>query len=485
MNKVIKLFSLVFLFLILPESSHASGNLDSDEFLITFRGVSMTMVEVLSQYVQIKSESGNEKEAGEWLKELCQENGLYIHQMGSKDGNYNFSASIYPLSNRLPNIIFLNHIDIVPAKQIEKWTHNPYSGIVENNELWGRGSYDNKGNAIMQLFSILEFQKRNKGNTLPFNLTFLAVSCEESQTEGGVRYVVENYLDVLNVEAVIGEGASGMIDVIEAPISNPVFCISLNHKKALWLKLELETNTIGHGSVSPNEYANKEMNEALYRILNKKQKFVYNDLNIGLLKQMSSLYSGTKRTALKHPRLFKPFLTSKIRKQPELFALFSNTITLTSIESSSHIINSIPSKVTALLDCRLLPEQSAEEFLSEIKARLGNDKIKVNVIHSMPSMVTAEKENMYYRSMAQAIQEMYPGSHVFSTMLPNFNDVGVFRAKGIPAYGVIPVVLKKKYLESLHNVNERIPIEILNEGKSTYIKFVELLLQEQRLIVKE
>ena len=32
--------------------------------------------EILSQYIQKESISGNEKEAGTWLKELCKQNGL-------------------------------------------------------------------------------------------------------------------------------------------------------------------------------------------------------------------------------------------------------------------------------------------------------------------------------------------------------------------------------------------------------------------------
>ena len=68
--------------------------------------------EILSQYIQKESISGNEKEAGIWLKELCEQNGLFVKQMGNENGNYNFSASIRPLSSNLPNIIFLNHIDV-------------------------------------------------------------------------------------------------------------------------------------------------------------------------------------------------------------------------------------------------------------------------------------------------------------------------------------------------------------------------------------
>ena len=36
----------------------------------------------LSEYVKFESISGHEKEAGEWIKNICIENGLHIKQMG-------------------------------------------------------------------------------------------------------------------------------------------------------------------------------------------------------------------------------------------------------------------------------------------------------------------------------------------------------------------------------------------------------------------
>ena len=108
--------------------------------------------------------------------------------MGDQDGNYNFAASIKPLSDNLPNIIFLNHLDVVPAGDASNWTYPPFSGKIVDGEIWGRGAFDNKGPAIMQLFSVIASARKYQDYDLPFNVTLLSVSCEENSCEGGIQY---------------------------------------------------------------------------------------------------------------------------------------------------------------------------------------------------------------------------------------------------------------------------------------------------------
>jgi len=456
-----------------------NGQNISNNVEVIYKGKAIKLEEALSIYVQFKSLSGKEKEAGDWVKELCVENGLFIKQMGDENGNYNFAASLYPLSSQLPNIIFLNHIDVVPSKDDSNWIYPPFSGKIYDGELWGRGAFDNKGNAVMQLFSLLEIKKNYDKIKLPFNVTFLAVSGEESQEAGGIRFVVNNYLEELNPEVIIGEGPPGFIDLMDLPSENPLFCISIAHKKALWIELELNIASLGHGSVTPLKYANKEMNNSLYKLLKQKPKIIFNELNIKFLKQLGGFYKGLKGSALRHPRLFKWAVTPELRKHPELFALFSNTVTLTTIKSDSQTINIIPSKITAQLDCRLLPTESNEDFLEKLKKDLDNSTIEIKVLQSMPEVVSSSTESIFFDSMRKAIKLQYPKSDVISSISPNFNDVGFFREKGIPAYTVIPVILEKKYLELIHNANERIPISILKKGRDTYVNFVEELLAQK------
>jgi acetylornithine deacetylase/succinyl-diaminopimelate desuccinylase-like protein len=64
-------------------------------------------------------------------------------------------------------------------------------------------------------------------------------------------------------------------------------------------------------------------------------------------------------------------------------------------------------------------------------------------------------------------------------LLPNFNDVGIFRLFNVPAYAITPLVLEREYLEHIHNENERIPIENLNKGKDAYVSIVNEILKQQ------
>ena len=450
---------------------------DGDKYITKMNNAStLKMEQYLSQYIQFNSTSGQEKEAGEWLKNVCKENGLFITQMGEENGNYNFSASLYPLSKKLPNIILLNHIDVVPEGNISKWKYPPYSGKITETEVWGRGAFDNKGNGIMQLFSLFDLKEKYKGKQLPYNITFLAVSVEEIQGDGGAKFVVENYLEALNSAVVIGEGAPGLVGILDPSSTKPIFGISVAHKRALWIELELSIKTFGHGSVSPNNYVTKDMNEALHRVLKKKSKLVFNDLNVDFLKQLGTIEEGFTGWVLKHPRMFKWALTSKLREKEELFALFSNTITCTGIHSEGDAINVIPSKVKATLDCRLLPYESSEQFLSDLRKKLKNENIQISVKENMPDVIPSRIETIFYKSIEKALKSNYADCDVITTLLPNFNDVGVFRLFKVPGYAITPVILSRDYLEKIHNENERIPIEILEKGKDSYADMINEML---------
>jgi len=319
---------------------------------------------------------------------------------------------------------------------------------------------------------IIETSRSHINKIHNYNITLLAVSCEETQCEGGVKYVVENYFDLLNPSVIIGEGPPSLNNVLHSDPEANIYGISVAHKRALWLKLETTIKTSGHGSITPLSYSNKELISALAPLIEGKQKVIFNDLNIELLKDLGRLEKGLWAFVFKHPRLFKCLITSQLRKQPKLFTLFSNTITLTSIDSNNEIINSIPNTTTALLDCRLLPEESRDDFLANVRKRIDNDKVKITVIYEMPKLKASTEKSIFYIYLNSAIANTYPQGHVLKIFSPNFNDTGIFRAKGVPSFCTIPVKMDLKYLRTVHSYNERIPRSILNQGKNVYVEFL-------------
>ena len=432
---------------------------------------------VLQQYVRIPSVSGQEQAAGDFLKAVCRNNDLYISDFGNENGQYNFAASVFPLSSGKPNIIFLNHIDVVPES--ESQDRKPYCGTIEDGIIYGRGTIDNKGAAMMQLVGILSMIKEEDLSQSPYNITLLAVSCEETQCSGGVSYVNEHHFDELNPAAVFGEGPSELTTLIDGNFTNPVFGVSVIHKKPFWLELELESKTNGHGSITPLTYANKELVAALQRLTRKKPKAVYNDVNIKFLKDMAQHHKGVKKMVLKHPKLFRPVLTGQLRSYPELFSLFTNTITLTNIYSNSKAVNKLASVAGAQLDCRLLPETNEQEFLYEIKKKLKNDDIKITVLKTLPNNQISSTETIYYKNLSLAIQDKYPNATTMDMMMPNINDLGSFRAKNIPAYGSLPVYCDTEEVRSVHGKDEHLHISSLYDGAEVYANFLKRMIENE------
>ena len=467
---------IVFIFLcviIFPHQFYGATDPEKPS-VVYYKNKAYEIEDILSKYLQINSPSGSEFEAGEFLKNICIENGLHITQMGNENGNYNFTASIFPLDQKKPNVIFLNHLDIVPAGNEDLWEHPPFSGKITDTEIWGRGAFDNKGAAVMQLFSIIEIANRYKNKSLNYNFSFLSVSCEETQCDGGIKYVVDNYLNALNAAVVLGEGPPAIKGLIEAKPDLALFGISVAQKRALWLELSLEIKTNGHSAVTPFKYANKEMVIALNKLLSDKPEVIFNDINTNLLKQLGKLNGGVKGYALRHPKLFKKEILKKLQEDPLMLSLFSNTITLTSIKDKNEKVNAIPTKVMATLDCRLLPDESSQTFIDNLKARLDNDAIEIKVISEMKDGGISSTKTSFFKHLNTAILKSYPKSKTASVLLPNSNDISVFREHNIPAYSLIPIKLERKYLETIHNYNERIPKGIIEKGTQTYIHFMEL-----------
>ena len=204
----------------------------------------------------------------------------------------------------------------------------------------------------------------------------------------------------------------------------------------------------------------------------KKPKVIYTDINIKFLKDLSTHYSGSKKLALKNPKLFRPFLTKRLRNYPELFSLFTNTITLTNFYTNSEAVNKLSSVAWAQLDCRLLPETNEQEFIYEIKKRLNNDNIKINVIKKLPPNKASDTETIYFKNLSSAIMENYSGAATMDLMMPNINDLGAFRAKNIPAYGVLPIVCDLQEVRSIHGKDEHLRVQSLYDGAQVYRLFL-------------
>ncbi|MFK8104673.1 MAG: M20 family metallopeptidase [Saprospiraceae bacterium] len=436
----------------------------------------MEAADYLSQYVQQASVTGDELEAGQFFANLCRNAGLHVEMFNEEKGMINFASSLYPLSSKKPNIIFVNHVDVVEAGNEQKWKYPPFSGEIAEGFVWGRGAYDNKGAAIVQFTGIKPFVDLAKDHDLPYNITMVSVCAEETFGDHGAKQVVENHLDLLNPVLVVGEGPVGVRGVVPSKPEQLLFGISVAHKHCLWLELSMEVEGTGHGSVPPLQYANKEMVKALNELVTTKPKLQFNKINVQTIDVLGDLEGGLKGFIMKKISFFKPILTPVIRKIPIFTALFSNTITVSNIRSEGTAHNAIPQKVVTKLDCRLLPETKREDFIAYVKSIIKNDEIKIKVVKQTPSAEPTDHNNPFFDELSVAIKKVYPDAHVFPMLAPNASDCNAFRSKGVLTLSTVPVEMTKEVLDCIHAPNERMPIEALIKGRKVITAFLESIL---------
>jgi acetylornithine deacetylase/succinyl-diaminopimelate desuccinylase-like protein len=142
--------------------------------------------------------------------------------------------------------------------------------------------------------------------------------------------------------------------------------------------------------------------------------------------------------------------------------MMRDTISLTILRGGSKA-NVIPSESTATLDCRLIPGSSKENFLKELKRRLG-DEIEVEVKSESQSLPPSPFDTDLFRIIQKYATENDSDCPVVPYLLPGATDSRFLREKGIVTYDFCPFRLMEKEMLRVHATNERIALENLRFG---------------------
>jgi carboxypeptidase PM20D1 len=438
--------------------------------------------QLLSRYIMHASVTGYERSAGLFFSTVARQKGFHVKILTDETGSFNFTASLYPLEMNKPNIILLNHIDVVPATDelAHEQIHAPFSGAIDDGMVWGRGAIDNKGMGVMQLLGMEYFLELASTIDLPFNVTMLSVSGEETGGYLGAAIVVDEFIELLNPVVVYGEGGAGIPGILRRDPDRKLFGISIAFKRSLWLELRLINVTSGHGAVPPPDYVVKEKIQALNRLLDRSERVRFSGITRKMFNELGKIEGGVRGLALRNIWLFRPFVIRSLRQEEVIFSLITNTATITSINSPPGAANQIPQEIVAVLDCRLLPETDTEDFIADLRRIFSNDAISINIIHERERTDSSETGE-YFDFMKEALRAVYEGAGVIPVLAPASNDNNYFRALGIPAYGILPVYIPVYLLETIHNVNERIPVDALENGVAVYRELIRIIMASHDL----
>ena len=410
-------------------------------------------VDLLRRYLQVDTTNppGNELKAALFFKEVLEREGIPVEVDEFTPGRANLLAILKGAGTRRP-LVLANHMDVVPADPA-RWSVPPFSGVVKDGAIYGRGAEDMKTEGILQLLAFI--RARREGGPLSRDIFFLATADEEAGFQGALRAISpEGWRERLKgAEYLITEGGENLVD---ASGNVQYLGVETVEKGPFWLTLKTK-GTPGHGSRPIEDSALNRMVRALDRVrrhrtamkvLPSVQRFFADQA--GEVKPPRSQWYRDITAALRDPAAARELYDDR-----EVSALLRNTISITVVRAG-YKTNVIPGTAEAELDVRLLPGEDPQAFLAEMRGVIDDPTVEIVPPASFRPPNDSPTDNDLFRTVESVLRRHHPGTPVTTKMLTGATECVLYRPLGIACYGFTPLLTTSDELASVHGDDERV-----------------------------
>jgi acetylornithine deacetylase/succinyl-diaminopimelate desuccinylase-like protein len=427
---------------------------------------------LLQRYIRIDTSNppGDVTAGARFLREALSSEGIAAETFESAPGRVNLVARIG--AGRGPAVILLHHMDVVPADPAG-WSAPPFSGELRDGFIWGRGTLDDKGHGIAQLMTVLLLKRERV--PLGRDVVLLATADEEVGGELGAQWMVEHQWERMNPWVVVNEGGFGGHGLFG--VAGPAFLVSVAEKRVFWLRLTAHGEG-GHGSQPHERNPNDILVRALGRIQAHANGYRMTPVVAEMLAALADRADFPAATVMRHARnpLLFPFVRRRMSANKAARAMLHDTVSVTMLKAGSKV-NVIPASAEATIDCRLLPDTDPTVFLEALRQTIDDPRVAVEIIQQSDPGGTSPTDTPAYGALRAALDAVEPGAAVAPLLTTGGTDSRFFRRRGVPAYGIIPVLLAEDDLSRFHGADERVSVENLRLGIAATFEIVRRLVE--------
>ena len=403
---------------------------------------------------------GDEKAMAEYVAKKLTEVGIKSELIETAPNRVNVVAKVEGADQNRPGLVLHGHIDVVPANAAD-WSVDPFSGVIKDGFIWGRGAVDMKDMDAMILATVRMWQRI--GYKPPRNILLVFFADEEAGSNYGSRWLVKHRPEIFDgySEAVSEVGGFSVTITGE----HRLYLIEAAQKGIQWIKLTAK-GTAGHGSFINQDNAVTKISDAVARIGAYEWPQLETKTSNFFFRKIAEL-TGDKYD----PKNFKPLLRHLGDAVRMLGATISNTANPTMLEAG-YKVNVIPQSASAMVDGRFLPGH--ENQLQETIKKLAGDDIEIEIL-TRDIALEVEFAGPLVKAMCDAISGEDSAGIPVPYLMSGGTDNKALHDLGIVGYGFSPLKLPKDldFFALFHGVDERVPIDGLKFGVRVLYEFLE------------
>jgi acetylornithine deacetylase/succinyl-diaminopimelate desuccinylase-like protein len=413
---------------------------------------------------------GNEQATAKYIAGILTKEGISSELLSVAPGRSAIVARLQ--SSAVPDpsraLLLLGHMDVVGVERA-KWTVEPFSGMVKDGYVYGRGAIDDKGPLVANLAAFVALKR--SGLRLNRDVIFLATDDEEGGGDASIKTLIVRYWDKFAAGFALNEGG---INVAKGGKVQYVG-VQASEKVAENVKV-VAHGASGHASIPTKDNAVVHLAAAIDKIGAYSAPVHFTTVVRRYFEQIAPLEDddiGKWIRSLDTMDRGEHAQRVVSDANPMWNSMLRDTISPTELSAGVRA-NVIPGEATANLNIRLLPGDSIHVLLGELTKLVADPQIRFEPDpNSGLAAPPSSLETPFYAAIGKAAGEVFPGSAVLPFMSPGATDSAQLRLHNVQAYGIMPFPLTHEDFERMHGNDERVPVASFAKGVDWVTRIVE------------
>lgn len=367
-------------------------------------------------------------------------------------------------------LLLASHGDVVGVER-EKWSLDPFAGVLKEGYVYGRGAIDFKGGIAVFTEAVMRLAR----NKVPLKRdVILLIEADEEGAQYNTSWLAESNWDKMDCEFALNEGGW----IMKRPDGKVRYVsISTADKSGISL-LVTAHGTSTHSSMPRND-------QAIFRLAKALAKLADYDTKPELTPSTREFFLTLAKTS--EPPMstyFNNLVNSKdpalvaqadqeISKDTLLHAIMRNTIAPVLMQAGFRG-NVIPGSAECTINFRTIPGTTPEDLIAEMKKVIGDPNVDVaqppvnpstaRLLRSVRNVKPSPTDSPLYQALVRSSNKVWPGVPVTQYLFQAGTDAFAWRSRGVPVYGVYPYPISNDDLSRMHGNDERVPVDSLEQG---------------------
>ncbi len=412
---------------------------------------------------------GNEQVAAKYIASILTKEGITSELLDVAPGRSALVARLR--SSAVPDpsraLLLVAHMDVVGVDR-SKWSVDPFGGVIKDGYIYGRGTADDKGMLVANLAAFIALKRASAH--LNRDVIFLATTDEEQFGDASLKTLIAKYWDKFAAAYALNEG--GKVVVVNGKVQ--YVALQASEKVAMNATV-IATGRGGHASLPTKDNPVVHLAAAIEKIGGYSAPVHLTSITRRYFEALSAVEDD--ETA-KWMRVIDTGDRGEHAQRvlsdqnPMWNSMMRDTVAPTILQAGVRV-NVIPSEARANLNIRLLPGDSIDALLNDLRKLVNDPAIRIDLQpDSGLAAPNSSLETDFYATIVKVSAKEFNGAPVIPFMSTGATDSSQLRLHSVQAYGLKPFPLTEEDDRRMHGDEERLPLAAFAKGVDLITRIV-------------